>query len=57
MELKDHPWFVAVQCHPEFKSKPTKAHPLFRDFIAAGLIRRQKKTRGESRIHSVAAAG
>ena len=32
IELRNHPWFVAVQCHPEFKSKPTKAHPLFRDF-------------------------
>ena len=31
IELPDHPWFVAVQCHPEFKSKPTKAHPLFRE--------------------------
>jgi CTP synthase len=30
---KDHPWFVACQFHPEFKSKPDRAHPLFRDFI------------------------
>ena len=37
MELTDHPWFVAVQFHPEFKSKPTQAHPLFRDFVAAAL--------------------
>ncbi len=37
VELKDHPWFVAVQFHPEFKSKPTKPHPLFRDFIKASL--------------------
>ena len=35
-----HPWFLAVQFHPEFKSKPTQAHPLFRDFIAAALKRR-----------------
>ena len=41
MERLDHPWFVAVQFHPEFKSKPTKAHPLFRDFVAAALVRRQ----------------
>lgn len=41
IELKDHPWFLAVQFHPEFKSKPTKAHPLFRDFIAAALQRRE----------------
>jgi CTP synthase len=41
MERLDHPWFLAVQFHPEFKSKPTKAHPLFRDFVAAALKRRQ----------------
>jgi CTP synthase len=43
IELRDHPWFVAVQCHPEFKSKPTQAHPLFRDFIRASLARREEK--------------
>ncbi len=37
IELKNHPWFVACQFHPEFKSKPDRAHPLFRDFIAAAL--------------------
>lgn len=36
-EVKDHPWMVGVQYHPEFKSKPTEAHPLFRDFIKASL--------------------
>ncbi len=36
-EVKDHPWMVGVQFHPEFKSKPTEAHPLFKDFIAAAL--------------------
>src|SRR5262249_7932175 len=40
VELVDHPWFLAVQFHPEFQSKPTKAHPLFRDFIVAALARR-----------------
>jgi CTP synthase len=40
VELTDHPWFVAVQFHPEFKSKPTQAHPLFREFIAAALRQR-----------------
>jgi CTP synthase len=35
MELRDHPFFVGVQFHPEFRSRPTKPHPLFRDFIAA----------------------
>jgi CTP synthase len=43
IELREHPWFVAVQCHPEFKSKPTKAHPLFRGFIQAALARREGK--------------
>jgi len=37
IEMKSHPWFLAVQFHPEFKSKPTKAHPLFRQFIRAAL--------------------
>lgn len=37
IELKDHPWFVAVQFHPEFKSRPNRAHPLFKDFIKASL--------------------
>ena len=35
VEVKDHPWFVAVQYHPEFKSKPTKSHPLFAGFVKA----------------------
>ena len=35
VEIADHPWFVGVQFHPEFKSRPNKAHPLFRDFIHA----------------------
>ncbi|MEI8348943.1 MAG: CTP synthase [Candidatus Omnitrophota bacterium] len=37
IELKNHPFFTAVQFHPEFKSKPDKAHPLFREFIRAAL--------------------
>ena len=35
IELADHPWFVGSQFHPEFKSRPTRPHPLFRDFIGA----------------------
>ena len=46
IEVVDHPWFVAVQFHPEFKSKPTESHPLFREFVAASLRRR-----GSSRIN------
>ena len=41
MELKSHPWMLGVQFHPEFKSKPTHAHPLFREFIKAALHRRK----------------
>jgi CTP synthase len=37
VELRDHPWFLGCQFHPEFKSKPMRPHPLFRDFIAAAL--------------------
>jgi CTP synthase len=37
IELDDHPWFVASQYHPEFKSRPTRPHPLFRDFVGAAI--------------------
>ena len=37
IELKDHPWFVAGQFHPEFRSRPLEPHPLFRGFVAAAL--------------------
>jgi CTP synthase len=37
VELADHPFFVATQAHPEFKSRPTRAHPLFREFVKAAL--------------------
>ncbi len=37
VELSDHPWFVGVQFHPEFKSRPNHAHPLFREFIRASV--------------------
>ncbi len=37
IELADHPWFVGVQFHPEFKSRPNKPHPLFREFVKAAL--------------------
>ena len=57
-ELADHPWFLAVQCHPEFKSKPTAAHPLFRDFVRASLDRRLgKATAAPRREAAVVAAG
>jgi CTP synthase len=42
-EIPDHPWFLAVQYHPEFKSRPLSPHPLFREFIGAAF--RYKKGR------------
>lgn len=42
VELKDHPWFVGVQFHPELKSRPNRPHPLFRDFIKAALEYKDK---------------
>jgi CTP synthase len=43
IELKDHPWFIATQYHPEFKSKPTKVHPLFKDFVRAAIDEGKRK--------------
>jgi len=42
IELKNHPWFVAVQFHPEFLSRPLRPHPLFRDFIGAIISQNSK---------------
>jgi CTP synthase len=41
VELADHPWFVSGQFHPEFKSRPDRPQPLFRDFIGASLVRHE----------------
>jgi CTP synthase len=43
VELKDHPWYVAGQFHPELKSRVSSAHPLFRDFIKASVKHLKKK--------------
>jgi CTP synthase len=43
VELPDHPWFVASQFHPEFKSRPTRPAPLFREFVAAALARARER--------------
>ncbi|MDB6095300.1 MAG: synthase [Verrucomicrobia bacterium] len=47
IELKNHPWFVAVQFHPEFQSKPNKAHPLFAAFIGAAIVHHEPKRRAK----------
>ena len=49
VELKDHPWFLAVQFHPEFQSKPNRAHPLFAAFIAATIKLKGGKPKGGKR--------
>jgi CTP synthase len=43
VELPDHPWFVASQFHPEFKSRPTRPAPLFREFVGAALARTRER--------------
>ncbi len=43
IELPDHPWFIGVQFHPEFKSRPNRPHALFRDFIKASLLHQKAK--------------
>ena len=43
VELPEHPWFVASQFHPEFKSRPTRPAPLFRDFVGAALARSRER--------------
>jgi CTP synthase len=48
VEIKDHPWFVGVQFHPEFQSKPSAPHPLFAAFIKAALAQ-QRRTGGSKR--------
>jgi CTP synthase len=44
VELPDHPWFVASQFHPEFKSRPTRPAPLFREFVGAALARSRERS-------------
>jgi len=46
IEIPSHPWYVAVQFHPEFKSKPTAPHPLFQGFVQAAMQLEQREQRG-----------
>jgi CTP synthase len=52
VELPQHPWFVAVQFHPEFKSKPTTAHPLFAGFVDAAVRRNAQRRERAQRIET-----
>ena len=54
IELKNHPFFLATQAHPEFKSSPVQPHPLFRGFLGAAY---KHKTKGETEGESQAAEG
>ena len=51
VELPDHPWFVASQFHPEFKSRPTRPAPLFREFVAAALDRSRSRAAVRTAAH------
>ena len=53
-EISDHPWYVAVQFHPEFKSKPLAPHPLFADFVRASVENRRVRTAGREAPVTVA---
>lgn len=58
IELADHPWFVACQFHPEFKSRPTRPHPLFRDFVGAAISNgRERRIQPADEREEVAGSG
>lgn len=50
VELKDHPWFVSCQFHPEFKSRPVAPHPLFKDFIKASIKNQTKQVKSSKTV-------
>jgi CTP synthase len=56
VELRDHPWFVASQFHPEFKSRPERPHPLFDGFIGAALEVPVSRRAEPAASHEAAAA-
>ena len=55
-EIPDHPWFLAVQFHPEFRSNPLRPHPLFREFIGASLAHRERRSAAPAAVAAAAAA-
>jgi CTP synthase len=58
IELPNHPWFLASQFHPEFKSRPLDCHPMFKSYIRAALDHREKTTGHQPMLlSSVASAG
>lgn len=57
VEVRDHPWFLGCQFHPEFKSRPMNPHPLFVSFIRSALDHKNRRTEQESSNESLAAGG
>jgi len=57
VELRDHPFFVAAQFHPEFKSRPERPAPLFREFVAAALVRARGRLSEAADGHGIGAVG
>jgi CTP synthase len=57
VEIADHPWFVACQFHPEFKSRPGRAHPLFREFVHAALGHSESEREKDEPAEGVRVAG
>ena len=49
VELRDHPWFLGCQFHPEFKSRPLEPHPLFKAFIGAAYQHRLRRLSGRGK--------
>jgi CTP synthase len=52
VELRDHPWFLGCQFHPEYKSKPTEPHPLFVSYIAAALAEKERRRTAEPKTET-----
>ncbi len=52
IELKDHPWFIAVQFHPEFKSQPLSPHPLFKSFVEASIRSKKVESKKNTKVSS-----
>jgi CTP synthase len=57
VEVRDHPWFLGCQFHPEFKSRPMSPHPLFVSFIRSALDHKNRRTTQGSSNESLAAGG
>ena len=56
VELQNHPFWVATQAHPEFKSRPDRPHPLFRELIGAALANRARREAAGERTSGAGAS-